>query len=65
MQKRLGITYKDAAHRLFMAELEKLKVEEQMVKSYANLRARVEMSIAACQEDLAIEDEQANANDGV
>lgn len=45
---RLGISYKDAAHRLFLAEMEKMKTEERTAKSYANLRARIEESLAGC-----------------
>jgi hypothetical protein len=35
MQERFGITYKDATHRLYMAELEKLKADEKMYKAFA------------------------------
>ena len=30
LQQKLGISYKDASHQLYMAELEKLKVAELM-----------------------------------
>lgn len=29
MQSRWGISYKDAAHRLYLAELEKMKVDKE------------------------------------
>lgn len=52
LAKQLGILYKDAAHRLFLAKIEKMKTEERMVKLYANLRARIEDSLHGCQECL-------------
>lgn len=38
LQDRLGISYKDAAHRLYMAEIEILKAEENVFKSFAILQ---------------------------
>ena len=37
MQERLGISYKDAAHRLYMAELEKVKRDQKIFKAFASL----------------------------
>lgn len=34
----LGISYKDAAHRLFMAEVERVKKAESATKSFAAIR---------------------------
>jgi len=42
LQQRLGLSYKDAAHRLFMAEFEKLKADEKLYKSFANLKGSIE-----------------------
>ena len=36
LQDRLGISYKDAAHCLYMAEVERLKVDEKMHKGFTN-----------------------------
>ena len=36
LQDRLGISYKDAAHRLYMAEVERMKVDEKMYKAFTN-----------------------------
>lgn len=36
LQDRLGISYKDAAHRLYMAEVERMKVDEKMHKAFTN-----------------------------
>jgi hypothetical protein len=37
LQQRLGISYKDAAHRLYMAELEGVKKENKMHKAFQTL----------------------------
>ena len=37
LQQKLGISYKDASHRLYMAELEKLKVADETHKAFKNL----------------------------
>ena len=42
LQQRLGLSYKDAAHHLFMVEFEKLKLDEKLYKSFANLKASIE-----------------------
>jgi hypothetical protein len=39
---RFGISYKDAAHRLYMAEIEKLKMADSTAKSYEMLKERVD-----------------------
>jgi len=38
LQTTLGISYKDAAHRLFMAEVERVKLADSATKSYAAIR---------------------------
>lgn len=45
LQERLGISYKDAAHRLYMAELEKIKSDEKMYKAFKNLDASTENAL--------------------
>jgi hypothetical protein len=45
LQETLGISYKDAAHRLYMAELEKVKAHEKMAKSFANLQKSVDTTL--------------------
>jgi hypothetical protein len=42
LQQRLGITYKDASHRLYMAELEKLKAADSAHKAFKNIDNRLE-----------------------
>ena len=37
LQEKLGISYKDASHWLYMAELEKLKVADETHKAFKNL----------------------------
>ena len=41
LQQKLGISYKDAFHRLYMAELEKLKVADETHKAFKNLDKRL------------------------
>ncbi|KAF8811076.1 hypothetical protein BYT27DRAFT_7018481, partial [Phlegmacium glaucopus] len=38
LQERLGISYKNASHRLYMAELERLKSDEKMHTAFVNLQ---------------------------
>lgn len=37
LQERLGLSYKDAAHRLYMAELERVKRDQLLYRAFANL----------------------------
>ena len=41
LQETLGISYKDASHRLYLAELEKLKVADEKYKAFKNLGNRL------------------------
>ena len=41
LQQKLGISYKDASHQLYMAELEKLKVADEAHKAFKNLDKRL------------------------
>lgn len=58
LRERLGISYKDAAHRLYMAELEKVKNDQGYHKAFASLenstRKTLEMAYKAIS---AIDDE--------
>ena len=36
LQERLGLSYKDAAHRLYIAELERVKRDRMMFKAFSN-----------------------------
>ncbi|KAF8813245.1 hypothetical protein BYT27DRAFT_7251131 [Phlegmacium glaucopus] len=47
LQERLGLSYKDAAHRLYMAELERMKSDERMYKAFANLQAFTEYTLGS------------------
>lgn len=42
MQERFGITYKDAAHRLFLAEVERLKLADAASNSFGAVRKRLD-----------------------
>ena len=48
LQDTLGISYKDAAHRLYMAEVERLKKSDAAAKSWAAIKSRMD--------DLVMED---------
>ena len=39
LQERLGISYKDAAHWLYMDELEKVKMDQKIFKAFASQEA--------------------------
>ena len=41
LQERLGTSYKDASHRLYLAEAEKLKVADEKHKAFKNLDERI------------------------
>ena len=41
LQETLGISYKDASHHLYLAELEKLKVADEKYKAFKNLANRL------------------------
>ena len=42
LQETLGISYKDATHRLFMAEVERLKKADAAAKSFASIRTQMD-----------------------
>lgn len=42
LSQQLGISYKDAAHRLYMAEIEHLKMADSALKSYMMLKGRID-----------------------
>jgi len=46
LQQQLGILYKDAAHQLYIAKLERMKSNEKMFKGFSNLQASTEKSLA-------------------
>ena len=45
LQERLGISYKDAAHRLYMAELEKVKRDQMMYRAFADLEGSTKKTL--------------------
>ncbi|KAF8802329.1 hypothetical protein BYT27DRAFT_7215423 [Phlegmacium glaucopus] len=45
LQQRLGISYKDASHHLYISELERMKSDEKMYKAFANLQASTEQAL--------------------
>jgi len=51
LQETLGISYKDASHRLYLAELEKLKVADEKYKAFKNLGNRLGKFVDDINED--------------
>jgi hypothetical protein len=45
LQHQLGTSYKDASHRLYMAEVEKLEQQDVTLKTYATLKERMERNL--------------------
>ena len=45
LQKTLGLSYKDAVHRLYMSEVEKMKAEKQSGHSFAKIRKTIDNMI--------------------
>lgn len=45
LQERLGISYKDASHRLYMAEMERLKADEKTYKGFATLQENTKKAL--------------------
>ena len=39
LQEKLGISYKDAAHRLYMAEMERLKTDQKTYKVFTTVKS--------------------------
>jgi hypothetical protein len=42
LQQTFGISYKDAAHRLFMTEVERLKKADAVTKTFASINTRID-----------------------
>jgi len=45
LQNQLGTSYKDASHRLYMAEVEKLEQQDVTLKTYATMKERMKCSL--------------------
>ena len=45
LQERLGISYKDASHRLYMAELERVKMDQKLYTSFASLEGSIKKTL--------------------
>lgn len=52
LRDTLGISYKDASHRLYMAEWEKLKVDDAAHKAYQILNKRTHDAVVNLQKRL-------------
>ena len=48
----LGISYKDACHRLYMAECDKLKTDDRTQKAFSILTQCTRMALSSFQERL-------------
>jgi hypothetical protein len=47
LQETYGISYKDAAHRLFMAEVERVKKADSAEKSFAAIRGSLQSIVTS------------------
>jgi hypothetical protein len=45
LQTGLGTSYKDASHRLYMAEVEKLEQQDITLKTYVTLKERIRSNL--------------------
>lgn len=45
LQKSMGLSYKDAAHRLYMAELERLRAIREAAAAVRNIRERSDRTV--------------------
>lgn len=52
LRERLGASYKDASHRLYMAEYEKLKADSRAQKTFAGLTHQVTGALERFQKKL-------------
>jgi len=43
LQQQHGLSYKDSAHRLYMAEVEKVRALDTARKSFSEIRQRIDM----------------------
>jgi len=63
LQETLGISYKDASHRLYLAELEKLKVADEKYKAFKNLASRLTTFVNTINEDYEVVEGTAHDDD--
>ncbi|KAF8806362.1 hypothetical protein BYT27DRAFT_7257100 [Phlegmacium glaucopus] len=54
LQETLGISYKDAAHCLYMAELERVKTDQKMYKAFVTLQGSTEKTLAMAYKSVKI-----------
>lgn len=47
LQQTLGLSYKDAAHRLYMAEVERVKKADSAAKSFAAIRRSLDALVTS------------------
>ncbi|KAF8816561.1 hypothetical protein BYT27DRAFT_7248173 [Phlegmacium glaucopus] len=46
LAQRLGLSYKDAAHRLYMAKVERVKLADSAAKSFAILKQKIDKMVS-------------------
>jgi hypothetical protein len=46
LAQRLGLSYKDAAHRLYMAEVERVKLADSAAKSFTILKQKIDEMVS-------------------
>jgi hypothetical protein len=53
LQNNLGTSYKDASHRLYMAEVETLEQQDITLRTYATLKERMECDMKSFERRLS------------
>lgn len=58
LRAKMGISYKDASHRLYMSTVEKLNIEHKCQRKFKRLTSHLQLSIDKIRDELfAIENE--------
>jgi hypothetical protein len=65
LQQRLGISYKDASHRLYMTEIEKLKANEKIHKITATVKGKTQKALQLFEKHSSNADADADADASV
>ncbi|KAM6491587.1 hypothetical protein JOM56_012979 [Amanita muscaria] len=64
LQKRLGISYKDASHRLYMAEVERLQAEQRIHRISATVKGETQKALQLFKKDGSDADADADGTEG-
>jgi hypothetical protein len=65
LQERLGLSYKDACHRLYMAEVEKVKADVKASKAFAKLRETTKKALEKALDSFNVVDAKTSDKDNI